>query len=150
MKPYAGPRSFRSNSLESLGEKLDRAFNEVDRISREATGGVSRRWAFEGPVRGSEAPARTVIAKPNIVIECDTEDASASSPGPTVIVTLPPVNTKDVGLECGILRMHTTGTITLLPFDGAKLDGDTAPQTIPTACGLYVLVITSRGYFLRR
>lgn len=150
MKPYGGPLSFRTTSLESQGEKLDRAFAELDRCIRDVTRGVTRRWETIETVRGSTDPARTIVAKPGVLFECDTEDATGASPGPTVIFTLPPVSRADAGLETGIIRVHEGGTISLFPIDGATLDGSVDPQTLSTDRGCYVLVITPRGYWLRR
>lgn len=150
MKPYGGPLSFRTPSLESLHEKLDRGFQELARIARDVVRGTTQRWETIETVRGNPSPARTVVAKPGVLFECETEDATGATPGPSIVITLPPVKREDAGLESGIVRMHTGGTITLFPIDEAKLDGSTAPQVLPATRGCYVLVVTVRGWWLRR
>lgn len=150
MKPYGGPRTFRTVTLESLQEKLDRAFQEVDRLSRDAARGLSPRWETIETVRGETSRARTIIAKPGVLFECDTEDATGATPGPSIVISLPQVSREDAGLHSGILRMHTGGTITLFPIDDGTLDGSTTPQVLSTTRGCYVLLVTIRGWWVRR
>lgn len=150
MKTYGGPRNFRGLSLDAIAERLDRAFEELDRCIREAVAGITRRWEKIETVRGNATVATKVVAKAGVLLECDTEDATAATPGPSIVVTLPPVNRADAGLESAIVRRHAAGTITLVPIDGALLDGAATAQSVPAVAGCYVLVITTRGYWLRR
>lgn len=138
---YSGPRTFRAKSLDAFGELLDRAFNSVDQALRRLSDGTSRRWESTETLRTGNG-----VVRPNVALECDT----VSAPGNAITLTLRPSDSRNYGTECGIVRLSGTGTITLFPIDGARLDGSTASQAIPATAGFYVLVITPSGYWLRR
>lgn len=135
---YSGPRSFRVKSLDAVGELLERAFNAVDSAVRRLSDGGPRRWVYTDTTRGNG----TIF--PNVAIQCDTVSA------PAIELALPAIDPRDYGLECGIVRLSGAGTITLRPLEGTMLDGSTATQAIPATAGFYVLVISPRGYWLRR
>jgi hypothetical protein len=135
---YTGPRSFPATSLQALGDALERAFSALESTVRKLADGGPRRWEFTDTIRA------TAILRPNVGLELDTQSA------PAIVVTLPPHDPRDIGLECCIIRLYGTGTVTLFPIDGATLDGSAASQTLPASAGSYVVIISPRGYWLRR
>lgn len=135
---YSGPRSFRAKSLDALGELLDRAIQSIDSAIRKLSDGTPRRWVVTETLRGNG------VVRPNAAVACDTVAA------PAITLTLTAPDPSDFGLECGIVRLSASGTVTLFPSDDVKLDGATASQALPATAGFYVLVIRADGYWLRR
>jgi len=135
---YSGPTTFRAKSLDELGGLLDRAVAALSGAIRRLSDGGPRRWVFGEILRGNGNVA------PNVAVACDTQST------PTIILTLAPPDSRDIGLECGIVRLSAAGTVTLFPIDGATLNGATTSAALTATAGFYVLVIRSGGYWLRR
>lgn len=137
---YSGPRAFRGLAADALGEALDRTVAAIADSIQRLSGGGPRRWVFAPTLRGNGA------ILPNVAIPLDTVTAT----GNAITLTLAPPDPRDYGLECGILRLSATGTVTMSPINGASFNGATTSAAIPATAGFYVLVISPSGYWLRR
>lgn len=132
MTEYTGPRRFSSpptaQELERLVEELVSA---LDRFGR---GGPRR---FDLPL-GMVRTGSTALGFGRAV-RIDT------SGGDTVRAVLPIPDSRFGGLTAGLVRMSSSGTITVVPAEDATIDGSTT-LTLPTDLGVYEFLFDGRHW----